>query len=321
MASPTTSQLLTTTLENRHTKIADNVSNSNMLLSLLKKKNRIRTVSGGDSIICPLVYDEETFAWYEGLDTLSRTEKETISQAKYEPAMAVASITLSGEDLAKNQGKEAIFRLLGSKLENAERTLENQIGTGVYGDGSISKSMVGLEAIIADDPTSGVVGGINSATYAFWRNKVEALSIASGQSLQFEDLVAAMRALYRKTTRKRDHSDLILSDSLTFEVYEAGLSQLARYSDVDTANHGFSTLKFKNTQVVYEGDDVGHPGGMYFVNADYFKFEPYKGRNFQPLDLPDSTPDVDGITKHIGFMGGLTCSNRAMQGRLTVTYA
>jgi hypothetical protein len=49
------------------------------------------------------------------------------------------------------------------------------------------------------------------------------------------------------------------------------------------------------------------------------KFEIYSGRNFESLDLPDQSPDMDGVTRHLAFMGALTLSNRSMQGRLTAT--
>jgi len=48
------------------------------------------------------------------------------------------------------------------------------------------------------------------------------------------------------------------------------------------------------------------------------KFEVYEGRNFEKLDLPDSSTDMDAITNHIAFMGALTLSNRSMQGRLII---
>ena len=44
------------------------------------------------------------------------------------------------------------------------------------------------------------------------------------------------------------------------------------------------------------------------LNTKYLKFEIYSGRNFEALDLPDQSPDMDAITKHIAFMGGLTLS-------------
>ena len=48
------------------------------------------------------------------------------------------------------------------------------------------------------------------------------------------------------------------------------------------------------------------------------KLEVYAGRNFEALDLPDSSTDMDAITKHIAFMGALSMSNRSMQGKLIV---
>ena len=60
-------------------------------------------------------------------------------------------------------------------------------------------------------------------------------------------------------------------------------------------------------------------GTGYFLNTKYLKFEIYSGRNFELLDLPDQSSDMDAVTRHIGFMGCLTLSNRAMQGKLVVS--
>jgi hypothetical protein len=60
MASPnsTFTEIVTTTLEHRNKEIADNVSNSNALLSRLKAKGKIRPVPGGRSIVEELEYAE-----------------------------------------------------------------------------------------------------------------------------------------------------------------------------------------------------------------------------------------------------------------------
>ena len=90
MAEPTVNQLVATTIANYHKQFADNVSNSNAVTALLRMGDRIRIVDGGKAIACPLTYAEETFAWYAGTELLSRAVKETISEADYEPANAVA---------------------------------------------------------------------------------------------------------------------------------------------------------------------------------------------------------------------------------------
>jgi len=58
MASPNLDEITTTTLRNRSKKLADAVSNNTALLSRLKEKNRIRTGSGGRTILEEIAYAE-----------------------------------------------------------------------------------------------------------------------------------------------------------------------------------------------------------------------------------------------------------------------
>ena len=315
MAEPTVTQLVATTINNYHKEFADNVSNSNAVTALLRAGNRIRTVDGGKAISCPLTYAEETFAWYNGTELLSRATKETISEADYEPANAAASVTLSGPDIAKNSGRARILNLLEGKIDNAEATMKNNITKAIYGDGSVAKSFAGLRAFLTDDGT-GIVGGINATTWVFWKNQFQQVVRATG--LQYPALKAAMNALWMKLVRGTEKPDLIVADGEVYSTYESGLQENQRYMDARMASLGFESLKYKTAPIVFDGAATGLTGA-YFLNTKYLKFEIYEGRNFEPLDLPDQSPDMDGVTKHIAFMGALTLSNRSMNGRLFVT--
>lgn len=315
MAEPTVNQLVATTLANYHNEFADNVANSNAVTALLKQGDRIRTVDGGKQISAPLTYAEETFAWYTGTDLLSRALKETISEADYAPANAVASVTLSGPDLAKNRGKERILNLLEGKLENAQVTMNNNITKAVYSDGTLAKSFAGLKAFVTDDGT-GIVGGIDSSTWTFWKNQFQSIARATG--LQYPALKAGMNALWMKLIRGTEKPDLILADAEVYSTYESGLQENQRYADAKLGALGFETLKYKTAAIVFDGAATGLTGG-YMINTKYMKLEVYSGRNFEALDLPDQTPDMDAVTRHIAFMGCLTLSNRAMQGRILLT--
>lgn len=315
MAEPTVTQLVATTLANYHKEFADNVANSNAVTALLKQGDRIRTVDGGKQISTPLTYAEETFAWYTGTDLLSRALKETISEADYAPANAVASVTLSGPDLAKNRGKERILNLLEGKLDNAQVTMNNNITKAVYSDGTLAKSFAGLKAFVTDNGT-GIVGGIDSTTWVFWKNQFQSIARATG--LQYPALKAGMNALWMKLIRGTEKPDLILGDAEIYSTYESGLQENQRYADAKLGALGFETLKYKTAAIVFDGAATGLTGG-YMINTKYMKLEIYSGRNFEALDLPDQTPDMDAVTRHIAFMGCMTLSNRAMQGRILLT--
>lgn len=315
MAEPTVTQLVATTINNYHKQFADNVSNSNAITALLRQGNRIRVIDGGKAISCPLSYAEETFAWYTGTELLSRAVKETISEADYAPANAVASVTLSGPDLAKNSGRERVLNLLEGKMDNAENTMKNNITKAVYGDGTVAKSFAGLKAFVTNDGT-GTVGGIDAGTWTFWKNQFGSVARATG--LQYPALKTAMNALWMKLVRGTEHPDLLVFDAEFYSTYESGLQENQRYADARLGALGFETLKYKQAAVVFDGAATGLTGG-YYLNTKYMKLEVYSGRNFEPLDLPDQSPDMDAVTKHIAFMGGLTLSNRSMQGRIFAT--
>lgn len=315
MAEPTVTQLVATTLNNYHKEFADNVANSNAVTALLKKGDRIRTVDGGKQISCPLTYAEETFAWYTGTDLLSRAVKETISEADYAPANAVASVTLSGPDLAKNRGRERILNLLEGKIDNAQVTMNNNITKAVYSDGTLAKSFAGLKAFITDNGT-GIVGGIDAGTWAFWKNQFQSIVRATG--LQYPAVKAGMNALWMKLIRGTEKPDLVLADAELYSTYESGLQENQRYADATLGALGFETLKYKTAAMVFDGAATGLVGG-YMVNTKYMKLEVYEGRNFEALDLPDQSPDMDAVTRHLAFMGCLTLSNRAMQGRILIS--
>ncbi|MER8619173.1 phage major capsid protein [Mesorhizobium sp. M1409] len=316
MPEPTVNQLVATTINNYHKEFADNVSNSNAVTAMLRQGDRIRVIDGGKAISTPLTYAEETFAWYVGTELLSRAVKETISEADYEPANAVASVTLSGPDLAKNRGRERILNLLEGKLDNAEATMKNNITKAVYGDGTVAKSFAGLKAFVTNDGT-GTVGGIDSATWAFWRNQFQPIARNAG-TLEFAAVKAGINALWMKLVRGTEHPDLVLADAEIYSTYESGLQDNQRYADARLGALGFETLKYKQAALTFDGAATGLVGG-YMLNTKYLKFEVYSGRNFEPLDLPDQSPDMDAVTRHIAFMGGLTLSNRAMQGRILLT--
>ena len=82
MAFPNISDIITTTIENRSRKIADNVTNNNAILKKLESKGRIKTFSGGHKILQELSFAENSNAgWYSGYDLLPVGVSDVISAA------------------------------------------------------------------------------------------------------------------------------------------------------------------------------------------------------------------------------------------------
>ena len=179
----------------------------------------------------------------------------------------------------------------------------------------MAKSFVGLKGFVTADGL-GTVGGIDAGTWVFWKNQFQAVARATG--LQYPALKAGMNALWMKLIRGAEKPDLIVADAEIYGTYESGLQENQRYADARLGSLGFETLKYKSAPLVFDGAATGITGA-YYLNTKYLKFEIYSGRNFESLDLPDQSPDMDAVTRHLAFMGALTMSNRSMQGRLTAS--
>lgn len=320
MASPNTSydDIFTTTLESRSRKLADNVSKNNALLSRLNEKGKINPITGGSKILEELEYGEGDMVWYSGYDSITYTPKQLFTAAEYALKLCAVPVAISGEDMLKNSGKEQMINLFKKRIENAEKTMKNQMSKALYGNGTENsgKSIGGLQLLVADAPATGTVGNINRATSGneFWRNK----SKTSAAALTADTIRAEMDALYLDCSRGTDKPDLIVADNTMYSLFEQSLTPLQRFNDPKMAEAGFTTLKYKGADVIFDGGQGGNcpEKHMYFLNTDYLYLRPHKDRNMKVIGGERMAINQDAIYKIIGWAGNLTMSNAALQGVL-----
>lgn len=317
MASPGLDEIVTTTLRYRSGKLRDNMSKNIALLSRLQDKENIAPASGGRSIVEELEYAENsTFMYYSGDETLNVASSDVFTSAEYEWKQAAVAVKINGLELLKNSGREKVIDLLESRIKNAEKTMLNNLSTGVYSDGTGTggKQIGGLQLLVSDAGT-GTVGGINSSTYSFWQNAVYDFS-ANGVAASALTIQDAMNSLYLSISRNRDVPDLIVADNTYFGYYWKSLQAIQRVTDEKMASAGFQTLKFMGADVVYDGGFSGTAPSahMYFLNTNYIKFRPHRDRNMVPMGADRFSVNQDAMVKLIGWAGNLTCSNRSLQG-------
>ena len=103
MAVPGLSEIVTTTLRNRTGVLQDNVSRNNALLARLNKKGRVKTFSGGRTIVQELDYaNNQTFVWYSGYQTLNINPSQVFTAAEFPIRQAALAISISGLEEIQN---------------------------------------------------------------------------------------------------------------------------------------------------------------------------------------------------------------------------
>lgn len=317
MASPhsTFTEMVTTSLRNHPTVVADNVSAHNALYRRLKSKGKIKTLGGGYEIVRPLDYAENaTYQRYSGYDTLNIGASEVLSAAKFDWVQAAVHVTASGRELRMNSGKEQLINLAESRVTNAMRTAANNMSVDLYSSGALTNQMGGLAHIIQTNG-QGTVGGIDSATYTFWRNQFR--EATGTNAVTKSNIKAELNPLWLACTRGTDKPDLLIFTHDYFSLYWESLQDLQRYASADSAAAGFQSLKFVTADAIFDSNSNFSTTGerVYYLNTDYLELVVHRDANWREMDEQKSI-NQDAVVIPIIWMGQLVCSNRALQGIL-----
>ena len=315
MASPNLSEIVSTTLRDRSKKFADNVSKGNVLLYKLRMKKGWKPAEGR-TIVQELDYTEnQTFMYYSGGEVLNIAASDVLTAAEFDWRQAVCAVTATGLEIdVQNVGEAQVIPLLESRITNAERTMKNNICNGMYSDGTGTggKQIGGLQLLVADDPTTGTVGGISRVNYSFWRNKLYDFSV-EGVTASATTMQAAMDTMWLRCQRGSDRPDLILMDSVYFTYFWSSLQAIQRIYDTEMGQLGFNTVKFNTADVYYE-DNSGMPAShAYFLNTDSIFLRYAPKRLFKPLPKVNAI-NQDAMVQLITFAGNMTTNASFLNG-------
>lgn len=314
-------ELVTTTFRNHKKSIADNVSEHNALYRRITQKGRVRREDGGLSIVEPLDYAENaTYQRYSGYDPLNTAASDVLSAAEFPWRQQAVNVTASGLEIRSNSGENRIINLVKARINNAKRTMANNLSEDFYSAGSLANQIGGLQLLIADAGT-GTVGGIDSSAFSFWQNTVQsaAAPIQGGGAItpSATTIESLMLPLYLRTTRGADVADLIVASEDYFTFFENSQTSLKRYAPEDSGRGGMISMKYKNADVFFDSAASGIPAAhMYFVNTDYVSVVVHQDADMEIMPEMRAI-NQDAIVIPIIHQSNLTVSNRKRQGVLT----
>jgi len=334
-ANSSISDIIATNIQSRTGELADNVTNNNALLRRLKDRGNVKTFSGGNVILQEIAYNDSTTSntnSYSGYEVLNVSQNSPISAAQFSITQYAAAVSISGLEMIQNSGKEAIIDLLDGRMMVAEAQLANRISGDLYGDGTgnAGKNLTGLAAAVPDAPSTGTYGGINRATYSFWRSVSYSGVTNGGAAVSAANIQSYMDSIAVQLIRGTDKPDLIVADSNYYRLYLQSLQSIQRISNEGSgmAGAGFASLKYYGagmaSDVVLDGgigsssynSGSGNANHMWFLNTKYLMFRPHKDRNFVPIGGERQAVNQDAIVKLIGFAGNLTSSGPQFCGVL-----
>ena len=320
--SDRTDEILSTTLDNYvSSTLEDNIFNAIPLFYWMDTRGDgvKETQDGGNNIIVPLMYGKNsTAASYSGYDILDTTPQTGIGNATYGWKQYAVSITIDRLSERKNSGKHQVVKLLKSKIKQAEMSLRDSMAEDILSTQS-GDDILGLPDLVDPTPATGTVGGLNAATYTWWRNHQ---ATGAKTTSTYDNLLSSMRTAYNTQSKGSagDHPDLFLTEQTTYEGFESLLTTDINYNvgmiDSKLAEVGFEAYKFKGARLMW--DSYCTSGYMYILNSKYLKL--YVDVQTDFISTPFIRPaNQDARVAQILWMGEFTVSNRSKQGILTTT--
>jgi hypothetical protein len=319
MPNPNWGEVATTTLAHRRPKIADAISKSTVFWYEMRRRGRIRSVTGGRTITTPIMMGVESgeFMWYAGAETLSIDQQEVLTSAEYPWKQYACGVTLTGFDLLRNSGSHEVIDMLSARVSHAEKTIANRLSQAAHGDGtgSSGKEFGGL-ALGVSAADGATVGGIDSSADTWWDN----YRLPTGEAPDKATIYGFMLQVMLNTTRgSQDRPNLITANNTWFAEFNEALQAQQRFGTADRklAQAGFNNLMFQTAPVVFDGGIGGyHPAGMRFLNTETIEVLMQKDRNNVVLKGPTRPVDADTHTVILAGMGNIVFNNRMLNGWL-----
>lgn len=300
-------------------KPSDNIFTSRALFYFLGEKGFKEQTDGGRLIEHSLMYAENsTFKSYSETEDLDTTRVDVFDAARFEWKITAGTIVYSELERLRAAAASRKFDVIAEKLENGKESLIAAMNRQAWSDGTGNggKDIGGMQLIISTTPTTGTVGGINGASFSWWRNRQNS---GAQTSTAFDNLRSAMRTTFNQCSNGGvENVPTAWGTTRTvFEGYESLLVANERYAKDGSKSRG-GDAGFDNDALMFKGakgfyDEDAPAGNLYFFNPKFLKFNYLKGGWM--VMKPGVEPANQLSNVHRSFtMGNMGSNNRRRLG-------
>ena len=158
--------------------------------------------------------------------TVTLEDTDNITTALYDWKYIFGHIEQIFQDFQKNRGASAVENKVNADIDSLIAGFVTKLEDDLFldGTGDGGNTIDGLQLLVADDPTTGTVGGIDRSVTpgsTFWRNQTKDFLTTTNVSI---NLVPEMRKMYNNTGKfgsgKERFIDMIITAQDIYEAYE-----------------------------------------------------------------------------------------------------
>ena len=284
--------------------LKDQIASKHILLDMLKKGGRMKTIDGGSDIRVPVRYARlNDRGWYAGDETLSTNYNEKKTNLIFQWKQARATLTITEADRLKNNGSAQIIDHVASEVEAAKEDLLDIFASGLYSNGSDPKAIIGSRVFLSQSST---YGGISQTLESWLQSQLDSTTV--------NVTLPKMQEMYQNCKVTNEVPDLIVTDESEYNAVWASIQPAQRFSDKNTADAGFTNLLFNGAKLVEDG--VYCPDGqMLFLNTKSLMFKSHSEIDFPgKMEAWIKPTNQDVRVQHIFWMGAYICDEPRQNG-------
>lgn len=266
------------------------------------------------------------FAGYSEDDTLTFTQAQNILRAQYSWKEMHAGLIITETELKKDgisvndnmktseHSEVELTRLTGlleNRLDDFGESWARAFNLTCWKDGTQdSKVFPGLQALLPpSDPTVGITGGLNRATYFWWRNRYTTNLVPSGAT-QF--LTRFLGTELRQLTRFMGKPNCALCGSdfinaLELEVKDKGTYTMEGWEDTKATSFGMAKMRLRGLGTFeYDPtlDDMGLSKYCWVMDTRRIRLRPMEGED-NKIRMPERPYNYFVFLKSMTWTGGL----------------
>lgn len=312
------------------------------LLRILRDKQK--TFPGGLSVISEAVqgvFMSDTagfFAGYSEDDALVFTQAQNVLRAEYNWFEHHSGLEISWTELKKDgitildsmeerehSNADAVritTGVLKNRVEDFGESWSRKMNSTLWADGSQdAKATPGILSILTDTPASGTTGGLNRATYSWWRHR----ALVGGQKITASEtaqtLTRILRSEVRQLRRYGGKPSVLLCGSQFIEALELEVQAKGVYTQEGFKNEGKTDIGMAKISMMGLGtfeydptlDDLGFAKRCYMIDPAHLQLRPMQMEDNKVLH-PERPYNCAVYLQSMTWTGGLTANQLNCHG-------
>jgi len=284
-------------------KFQDNLSTKTPLMFKFKEQGGKELVDGGKELTYPVILGDGNAGSYYGDDTFNTSRPDGLQPLTFSWKQFYSTIRIDGIEEIMNAGEGLGAKVFEGRMEQAEITTIEKFETMLFGDATgnvggdgVARDWNGLQNIVADDPTSGTIGGLARASYSKIQNQAYTTAVTAFNTNDAGRI--ALTTLFANCTQGNRMPNFNVTTVAIWVLYQLSLTTNERFVvgniDKGLTTAGFPNIAFMNSPVTMSSQcpashwymlRIGKPGssgGLFLVISKQrnFKLFPFQ----RPID-------------------------------------